>query len=205
MADSVGKWAPGPSYGPVLSQTDLYLLGDVELELNPILSATFEPFQLVFNMAAGRPSGFNSEARDQDLPFTPKDEPATLPRVDQLIIITEISPWCTIVKNPGGVTLNDICTSLHKEYTENYVTDKELESLPPRQQDQIRRFATVAASNQMGNYYYSPAAQAPSRYKRVDWLRERVWFDKLARKDHYVKQRLGYTAPNIFVLQLGNY
>ncbi|GBE82811.1 hypothetical protein SCP_0411970 [Sparassis crispa] len=207
MIDSVGKWAPGPSYGPMLSQTDLYLLGDVELELNPILSATFEPFLLTFNITLGRPTGYNQEARDHDLPFTPKDEPATLPRVDQLIIITEVSPWCTIVRNPQGVTLGDICTALHKEYTENYVTDKELESLPPRQQDYMRRAAAAAANANTMSYpsYYSPQTQPSSRLRRGDWLQSKVWFDKLARKDHYVRGRLGYSAPNIFVLSLNNY
>ena len=39
-----------------------------------------------------------------------------MPRVEELIIITEFSPWCTIIKNPNGVTLGDICTTLFKEY-----------------------------------------------------------------------------------------
>lgn len=64
----------------------------------------------------GQTVGYNHESRDRDLPFTAKDEPATLPRVAEVIIITEITPWCTIVKNPGGVTMNDICTSIWKEW-----------------------------------------------------------------------------------------
>ena len=122
--------------GPVLSQTDLYLLG-TELELNPILSNTSESFQLIFNLStgafhpsvrfhaqasepphadlAGQTGGYNHEARDRDIPFTAKEEPATMPRVEEIIIITEFSPWCTIVKNPAGVTLGDICTTLFKE------------------------------------------------------------------------------------------
>ena len=39
----------------------------------------------------------------------------------------------------------------------------------------------------------------------ADWLRERVFFDKLSRKDGYAKARLGFSAPNIFVLSLSNY
>lgn len=66
-------------------------------------------------MCAGQTGGFNPDARDRDLQFTAKDEPATLPRVQQLIIITEISPWCTIVKNERGVTMNDVCTAVWKE------------------------------------------------------------------------------------------
>ena len=38
--------------GPVLSQTDLYLL-NTELELNPILAGTHGSFHLLFNVATG--------------------------------------------------------------------------------------------------------------------------------------------------------
>lgn len=63
----------------------------------------------------GQTGGFNADARDRDLPFTAKDEPATLPRVQQLVIITDMSPWCTIVKNENGVTMSDVCTKIWKE------------------------------------------------------------------------------------------
>ncbi|KAK0191786.1 hypothetical protein F5146DRAFT_1198355 [Armillaria mellea] len=53
--------------------------------------------------------GFNPDQRDADLTFNAKDEPATLPRIQQLYIITDITPWCTTVKNDRGVTMNDIC------------------------------------------------------------------------------------------------
>ncbi|KAI0738011.1 hypothetical protein C8Q80DRAFT_291798 [Daedaleopsis nitida] len=206
MADTIGKWAPGSSYGPVLSQTDLYLLG-TELELNPILANTSESFQLIFNLQTGQTGGYNHEARDRDIPFTAKEEPATMPRVDELIIITEYSPWCTIIKNTQGVTLNDICTQLFKEYSEKMVTEKEFDSLPPRLQEQVRRYAQSAAGGGGGGgwqQYYSPPV-APTQFRRVDWLRERVFFDKLSRKDGYAKARLGFSAPNIFVLSLSNY
>jgi len=63
----------------------------------------------------GQTGGFNPDQRDRDLPFTAKDEPATLPRVSELVIITEISPWCTIVRNERGVTMSDLCTAIWKE------------------------------------------------------------------------------------------
>ncbi|RPD55666.1 hypothetical protein L226DRAFT_540079 [Lentinus tigrinus ALCF2SS1-7] len=202
MADTIGKWAPGGSYGPVLSQTDLYLLG-TELEINPILANTSESFQLIFNLSTGQTGGYNHEARDRDIPFTAKEEPATMPRVEELIIITEFSPWCTIIKNPNGVTLGDICTTLFKEYSEKMVTEKEFDSLPPRLQEQVRRYASSATGAGWQQYYSPPVA--PTQFRRVDWLRERVFFDKLTRKDSYAKARLGYAAPNIFVLMLSNY
>jgi len=201
MADQVGKWAAGMSYGPVLTQTDLYLLG-TELQLNPILMNVDDAFHLVFNLITGQTGGFNPDARDRDLPFE-KDEPATLPRVQELIIITEISPWCTIVRNERGVTMSDICTAMWKEYTENYVTEPEFGALPPRLQEQVKRTAAhnLQGGNQWNQMYYTPAV-AGNRFRRVDWLRERVYFEGLAKKDQYSINRLGYKAPNIFVMQL---
>ncbi|CCM04525.1 uncharacterized protein FIBRA_06706 [Fibroporia radiculosa] len=204
MSDNVGKWAVGTHYGPVLTQSDLYLLENVDLELHPVLASTDGSFQLIFNIATGQTSGYNADNRDHDLPFTAKDEPATLPRVDQLIIITDMSPWCTVVKNPAGVTLNDICSTLWREYTDNTVTDKELEVLQPRIQDQIKRFAAGTASSAW-QQYYSPSPNTASRVKRCDWLRDRQFFEKLSRRDNYAKQRLGYSAANIFVMTLSQY
>lgn len=71
MGDSaVGKWASGTSCefcglqvrdacpltsridGPVLSQTDLYLL-NTELQLHPILQGSNPSFHLLFNLVTG--------------------------------------------------------------------------------------------------------------------------------------------------------
>ncbi|KAN0075537.1 hypothetical protein V8E55_011560 [Tylopilus felleus] len=204
MGDSVvSKWAAGASYGPVLSQTDLYLL-NTELQLHPILHGTDSGFHLIFNLVTGSTGGFNSEARDRDIPFTAKDEPATLPRVTDLIIITELSPWCTIVHNDRGVTMGDVCGTIWKEYTENHITETEFSSLPPRLQEQVKR---VAQNNQGSGgwpgamYYNTPQ---PNRYKRVDWLRDKIYFEGLGRKDHYTASRLGFNAPNIFVMNLAS-
>jgi len=200
MTDQVGKWAAGLSYGPVLTQTDLYLL-DTHLEVNPIIAHNGNTnFHLVFNLATGQTGGFNNEARDRDLPFSQKDQPATLPRIQELILITDLSPWCTIVKNERGVTMSDVCTALWKEYTENNVTDAEFAALPPRLQEQVKR--TAQHNSQAGwNMYYSPQ-QPPQRFRRIDWLREKVYFDGLVKRDSYSVQRLGYQAPNIFFVQL---
>lgn len=38
----------------------------------------------------------------------------------------------------------------------------------------------------------------------ADWLRDKVFFEKLVRKDSYAKARLGFSAPNIFVMLLNS-
>jgi hypothetical protein len=60
--------------------------------------------------------GFDPSNQNADLPFSNKNQPATLPRVTQLIILNEIAPWVTTVKNDRGVTMEDVCATLWREY-----------------------------------------------------------------------------------------
>jgi hypothetical protein len=63
----------------------------------------------------GYTGGFNEQQTDRDHPFEQANQPATLPRVSVMHIITERSPWCTTIRNESGVTLGDICGQMHKE------------------------------------------------------------------------------------------
>ncbi|TDL15867.1 hypothetical protein BD410DRAFT_755951 [Rickenella mellea] len=195
------KWAPGTSYGPVLSPTDLYLLHP-KLELHPILTHSLKSFHLVFNLASGQTGGFNADAVDRDLPFEAKDETATLPRVSELYIITRHSPWCTIVKNSRGVSLADICAALWKEYSDNVITEAEFTSLPPSHQERIKRTAASREAGTMGWGAHFGANAAANRCKRIDWLRDKVFFDGMEQDDEYAKKRLGFASPNIFLVAL---
>jgi len=202
MDKIIGKWAPGASYGPVLSQTDLYLL-NTELEINPILEGK-GPNQLQFHLVTGFATSIQRPA-DGDGSIMGKDEPATLPRVSRLVVISRLSPWCTIITRESGVTIADVCSTIFKDYTEHDITEIEFNQLNPRSQDQLRRSATTnlqASQPQTQPWgYYTPAAQ-PERLRRVDWLRERVYFEGLSRDDNYARQRLGYRASNVFIMDL---
>jgi hypothetical protein len=35
-----------------------------------------------------------------------------------------------------------------------------------------------------------------------DWLRERLYFEGLTKREEYIVKRLGYKAPNIFVMNV---
>ncbi|KJA21099.1 hypothetical protein HYPSUDRAFT_42482 [Hypholoma sublateritium FD-334 SS-4] len=204
MDRAVSRWAPGASYGPVLGQTDLYLLGrDAALEVNPLLKGEVPQYQMQFHVV----TGFSSSNRNQgDTSVQGKDEPATLPRVTQIILISRFSPWCTIIKKDTGVTIGDICSAIYKDYVEHEITDAEYATLSQRAQDQLKRTAAQHFNNQMqpqgGQWGYYTPQQAPDRLRRVDWLRERVYFEGLSKDDNYVQSRLGFKAPNIFVMDL---
>ena len=188
----------------------------------------------------GQPGGYNPNDAEHNLPLTQANEPATLPRVQELVIITDHSPWCTIVKNPEGVTLGDVFGTLWREcvhnpcsdmitvlrrsrarrYTDNPVTEAELGSCPQRIQDVIKRAAqTNQGSGTPWTGFYTPAA---SRVRRVggwfslmlfhlyfpdigyqDWLRDKVSFESMVKDDNYIHGRLGFSAPNIFLLRMG--
>ncbi|KAI0291413.1 hypothetical protein BC826DRAFT_1022782 [Russula brevipes] len=167
----VDRWATGPSYGPVISQTDLYLLKP-NLQINPILTKAHS-FILIFN----------------------------------LLTVTERSPWCTTIRNDFGVTLGDICGQMHKDYAENVITEAELAASQPRIQERIKQVAARNAASlggpQWNTFYSSPAPL--NRLKRVDWLCEAHFFDQMHRDERYAEQRLGFTAPNIFVMKLEAY
>ncbi|KAI0078976.1 hypothetical protein K474DRAFT_1738810 [Panus rudis PR-1116 ss-1] len=200
--DRVGQWAAGNSYGPVLSQTDLYLLKDVQLKIHPILLNQDDSFQISFNMSTGR--SYTSYSEEHTLPFTSKDEPATLPRVSELMLITKASPWMTVVKNPDGVVLADIFEALYKDY-QNEVTQREFEALSPRSQDILRRYTAQRAQSGVWSGQPYPPQYSPNRFKRYDWLLDKQYFDSMEREDRYAIQRLGFAAPNIFVVAFSGF
>lgn len=100
----------------------------------------------------------------------------------------------------------DVCSTVWKDYTDNYVTEQEFNSLSPRAQEQVKRAAMHnLLTTQPNSSPYYPHVAPPSRYKHVDWLKERKYFDGLRRDDDYVQSRLGFKAPNIFVMDLVSY
>ncbi|KIY48223.1 hypothetical protein FISHEDRAFT_43787 [Fistulina hepatica ATCC 64428] len=202
-ADQVGRWNPGTSYGPVLTQTELYLLRP-ELEVNPLLKGTSKNFHFVFNIATGQKGGFNTTSgpdRERDVPFTQGAEPATLPRVQQLYLINELSPWCTTVRNETGVTIEDVCNALFREYGDNFITEAELNSVGARLKHVIQRQAMSRMNvGGWGSGGFSPAVPV-NQIRRVDWLRDHLFLDGVKHNSTYIKGRLGFDAPNIFIME----
>ncbi|KAG9095855.1 hypothetical protein FS749_009656 [Ceratobasidium sp. UAMH 11750] len=127
---------------------------------------------------------------------------ATIPRVSQLIIITKHSPWVTMVTNEqSGVTLGDVCAAIWGQYSELYISDAEFATLPPRWQEQVKRAAHSAQHFNSWSLYYSPQTQQ-QKFRRADWLRDKVFFDGLEVDDDYATTRLGFKAPNVFTMSL---
>jgi len=204
------KFASGPNYGPVLTTTDLYLLG-CELQLHPILTHSFGAFHLILNLASGHAGGYNPANKDQDLELAHGGEPATIPRVQELHIICRLTPWHTHVRNPNGVTLGDVCATLGKQYAEAFITDAELDTVAPRTRDQIKRSATNAQQIYGGGgwngggmgYYGSPSpGGSGSRLPRSAWLKDRIFFDGLEKDEDAAQKQIGFKASNVFCMMV---
>ncbi|KAG8712589.1 hypothetical protein FRC11_014756 [Ceratobasidium sp. 423] len=101
----------------------------------------------------------------------------------------------------SGVTLGDICAALWTQYSELYITDAEFATLPPRWQEQVKRAAQNAQNFNSWSLYYSPQTQQ-QKFRRTDWLRDKVFFDGLELDDDYAVTRLGFKAPNVFTMSL---
>ena len=149
---------------------------------------------------AGTTGGWIDE-RDRELPFSQKEEPATIPRVSTLILITSLTPWCTIVRNDKGVTLGNICETLYKEcvftsfsdplmltlyyrYSENVITEAELASLPHRVQEMVKRTAIANAQAAQGwqSVYYQPQVPTSRLPRYSESLLRLDSFTKLTRQ-----------------------
>ncbi|KAF8319445.1 hypothetical protein DL93DRAFT_2053745 [Clavulina sp. PMI_390] len=207
------KWTPGSSYAPTLSTTDVYLLGVngglKQIELHPVLTHSLPSFHLVFNLANGQTGGYDNSKPNDDLDFAMGDQPATCPRVNEIHILTKWAPWITTVKasNPKrGITLTDVVSGLWATYGELPITDSEWGTLPVREQERVRR---SNVNNQMAiqpNNMWPGAAFSPSpnkdRFRRADWLRDKIFFDGLEVDDDYAEKRLGFKAPNVFIMSL---
>jgi len=203
------KFSAGPNYGPVLTTTDLYLLG-CDLAVHPILTHSFGGFHLILNLASGHAGGYNPANKDQDLELAHGNEPATIPRVQELHIICRLTPWHTHVRNPTGVTIADVCAALGKQYSETMITDPELSTLPSRTQDQVRRAAQNAQQiygagggwSGGGGMFYAPSPGRAERLARFAWLRDRIFFDGLEKDDDFSVKQIGFKASNVFCMQV---
>jgi len=205
----VDKFAAG-AYGPVLTTTDLYILG-AELQLHPILTHSFGGFHLILNLASGHAGGYNPANKDQDLDLAHGNEPATIPRVQEIHVICKLTPWHSQIRNPAGVTVADVCAALGKQYSEAMITDAELETLPGRLREQMKRSATTAqqiygapgggwggGGGGMYGYGASPSPGRPDRLPRSAWLRDRMFFDGLELDHDFSLKQIGFKAPNVF-------
>jgi hypothetical protein len=117
--------------------------------------------------------------------------------------------------------LADLLT-LWCRYGDHNMTEAEWNSLPVREQERVRR---ANMTNQMNanptagwnQAYFSPPAMNSKNFRRADWLKDKMsvhnwqllrllthfitsFFDGLEQDDDYSAKRLGFKAPNVFIM-----
>ncbi|CCA70575.1 hypothetical protein PIIN_04512 [Serendipita indica DSM 11827] len=210
MTDKVGKWLEGSAYGPVMKQTDIFLLG-VTLTVNPVLTGDHPDIRINFNVSTGDITAQNPKDDKEEPPWEPyQEQPAVLPRCTTLYIICRQTPWCIHIENRTGVTVKDVFTSLYAFHSNEFITEDEWNALPPKTQDRIKRMARqdgnlggpVPQTPGQWSYYHQSPNPTSVRFARKAWLQSRVNLDDLKVDDEYCEQRLGYKGPNVLVMTL---
>lgn len=127
--------------GPVLKQTDLFLLG-ANLTINPVLAGEHPDIKINFNVATGDISANHPKHEDEDVAWEPyQEQPAIIPRCTTVYIICRQTPWCIPIENRTGVTIKDVFSALYQFHSTEYITEDEWSALSARTQDKIKRLA----------------------------------------------------------------
>ncbi|EJU05864.1 hypothetical protein DACRYDRAFT_20211 [Dacryopinax primogenitus] len=193
----IDPWSPGTDHGPILEPVELFALGEnVKVRLNPCLTGEDKKkHDFVYDVSDGRAMSQEETIAVQKY----YDEPATLPRLFQVVIYTRLAPWVTIVRasaHDRGVTVGDCCESLRACYAKA-ITQDEWDALPPRVAASVQR--SLSGSMQYG-YGVTHASNGSLNVKRFNWLMQRTVCSFMTVDGKYAEKRFGYSAPNVFLM-----
>ncbi|KAG8907108.1 hypothetical protein FRB99_005363 [Tulasnella sp. 403] len=167
------------------------------LRINPNLCGNAKPFPLIVDLRMGleklwkRPPQAGAAER-----WEGHHEPAVLPKVDYLILLSPLIDEPIKVSNFDGVTCGDVIGAIH-EVLHRTVDPEDWQELPPYRQ------ITVQANMPMNRQPFLPgSAIHPQLPTVLDTLDGYVSFEGLVRHKEMVIQRLGYDHPAAFAINL---
>ncbi|WWD17496.1 hypothetical protein CI109_101937 [Kwoniella shandongensis] len=139
--------------------------------------------------------------RPSELPISPfwlikeRFQPATSPKVEELILLHDTTGWCIRVANRLGVNITDVLTGIFDFFASPLYVD-ELGEMHPR------------AVRVMEQQYFEKRAQGFhdifEGYRKSDALLGMTYFNGIRYNDDLVMRKLNYVATNVLVLSLGN-
>ncbi|KAH7102685.1 hypothetical protein BKA62DRAFT_97973 [Auriculariales sp. MPI-PUGE-AT-0066] len=213
MSDSagIGMWLAGENYGPALPPLHLYQL-KAPLKIHPCLTALGKGPSLMFNLRTGECAAMAEDRQLVELHGI-RREPATHPRVQQLYLIMDRSPWFTLCENEEGVTIGDIINAVARDYRK-FITTDEWARLTPVQQERIRRSALSGeyARQEQHLQQYHRETQPPQNalvldnrpYRRSLWLMESYFVEHWEQNEKLAQARLGFSSPDVLVMIMGS-
>ncbi|GJJ11793.1 hypothetical protein Clacol_006031 [Clathrus columnatus] len=188
------RWTPGPSYGPVLSPFQLSLLG-IPLEVNPLLKPSTEQSLVHLEYNVLFPTNFAH--RSDDPPGISwsrgRNEPATLPRVSEMRLISKKYPWVIDIqasKPDEGVTCIEVVQAIHRDAGLN-VKAKVYNALPNRS----KALVSKQYNHNRSTSRHAPGGAFDSGLKRGDFMLEFIMFNGLVDDQPLVAERFKVAGP----------
>ncbi|KAK0454358.1 hypothetical protein EV421DRAFT_412745 [Armillaria borealis] len=188
-----GKWAVGPSYGPVLEPRTAAIL-QLSPILNPVFSSTSSSNDyLVWNMIFD-PSTAKRVHDGVEEPFESfRHEPACFPRMTILNVISPSFPWILDLRSSDpntGVTVGDVLSEIFL-YLEVGLSSVELDRVP----SQYRTAIAEAYRTRIGL-----VPEESFGFQLLDWLVGNTQFMGLSRDIDYIQERHMPVLPDLYVV-----
>jgi len=198
------RWHAGPDYGVVLDSLQFDVL-KASVVVHPILlpqSASPKLPNIVFDLLFPINRIYLSNQRsDRSWSMSHgRQDPATFPRLSQVRIISPNFPWMIDVRNPNGVTCEDICEKLYHFFHQK-VDKSEWDNVD----DESRKAITASYKWNRSTHPAAPGGSLPEALTRGDFLGRATRFDGLVVDNPFVKDRLNAVSGAVLVLLLSEW
>ena len=179
--------------GPVHNARTATLL-DTTFEVNPILRhlpPQSDENRLEYNVLFSLSTASLFKDKQEISWVDGRDEPAVLPRVETLTLISEHFPWMIYVKASDadvGVTCADVMEALSKDLHKSF------------SKDEVDRWSKGRLEKISAVYHYNrkakegvPGGALGKGFRRVDYLSEYTIFDGIEYDDAMARERFGFS------------
>ena len=181
------------SDGPVHNARMATLL-DTTFEVNPILRhlpPQSDENRLEYNILFSLSTASLFKDKQEISWVDGRDEPAVLPRLETLTLISEHFPWMIHVRASDadiGVTCVDVMEALYKDLHKSF------------SRDEVNRWSKARLEKISAVYHYNrqakegvPGGALGKGFRRVDYLSEYTVFDGIEYDDAMARERFGFT------------
>ncbi|KAG8932547.1 hypothetical protein FRC02_000924 [Tulasnella sp. 418] len=168
-----------------------------QIQLHPSLRKWPNPYPLAVDLRLSKSSiKYNSSGEKEDKEWKDDDAPATIPMMDEIVLVTPFLKSPIKVKNPRGVTCGDVFQTIFdtlQRPTPEIVWEKMSED----------QRAHVMASWYSHREPMCTGSTLPDHaLTNIDLLFDNVCFFGLYRDDEAAKAKLGFADPRCFVMEL---
>ena len=189
MIDEYAHLTDGPVYNARMAT-----LLDTTFEVNPVLRhlpPQSDDNRLEYNILFSLSTASLFKDKQEISWVDGRDEPAVLPRLETLTLISEHFPWMIHVKASDvdvGVTCADVMEALYKDLHKSF------------SRDEVNRWSKGRLDKISAVYHYNrqakegvPGGALGKGFRRVDYLSEYTIFDGIQYDEAMARERFGFT------------